>query len=202
MTQSLAGLLIRGPCASTDVLFFRPRRLRRPKHVSSQCSCVSAPSPSSSRSQASRAMISDLVPKVSSRLDPKLLSQRSKYLTLPPRTLQRMTAGFVTNRRLLLSSSDAFGRIMYSYKELAELAGYTLRVSELLDTMQAVKERKFEKKLVSSAGTEENARGEMGSHSSYRCAGGASWLPGFDRFFVSSSPARPRADHRIRGYRV
>lgn len=25
-------------------------------------------------------------------------------------------AGFVTNRRLLLSSSDAFGRVMYSYK--------------------------------------------------------------------------------------
>jgi hypothetical protein len=24
--------------------------------------------------------------------------------------------GFVTNRRLLLSSSDAFGRVMYSYK--------------------------------------------------------------------------------------
>jgi asparagine synthetase B (glutamine-hydrolysing) len=26
------------------------------------------------------------------------------------------TEAFVTNRRLLLSSSDAFGRIMYSYK--------------------------------------------------------------------------------------
>jgi ATP-binding cassette subfamily D (ALD) long-chain fatty acid import protein len=27
-----------------------------------------------------------------------------------------MGSGFVTNRRLLLSSSDAFGRVMYSYK--------------------------------------------------------------------------------------
>lgn len=27
-----------------------------------------------------------------------------------------LTTGFVTNRRLLLSSSDAFGRVMYSYK--------------------------------------------------------------------------------------
>ncbi|KAK0552710.1 ATP-binding cassette long-chain fatty acid transporter pxa2 [Tilletia horrida] len=67
------------------------------------------------------------------------------------------TESFVTNRRLLLSSSDAFGRIMYSYKELAELAGYTARVHELLETMEEVKESKFEKKLVSSAGTEENA---------------------------------------------
>jgi ATP-binding cassette subfamily D (ALD) long-chain fatty acid import protein len=48
---------------------------------------------------------------------------------------------------------------MYSYKELAELAGYTARVDEFLTTMDAVKHRKFDKKLVSSAGTEENARG-------------------------------------------
>jgi hypothetical protein len=48
---------------------------------------------------------------------------------------------------------------MYSYKELAELAGYTARVDEFLTTMNAVKARRFEKKLVSSAGTEENARG-------------------------------------------
>lgn len=67
------------------------------------------------------------------------------------------TEAFVTNRRLLLSSSDAFGRVMYSYKELAELAGYTARVSELLDTMEDVKQGKYVKKLVSSAGTEENA---------------------------------------------
>lgn len=68
--------------------------------------------------------------------------------------------GFVTNRRLLLSSSDAFGRIMYSYKELAELAGYTARVSDLLDTMDEVEARKFQKQLVSSAKTEDNAKGE------------------------------------------
>ena len=39
------------------------------------------------------------------------------------------TEGFVSNRRLLLNSSDAVGRIMYAYKEISELAGYTSRVS-------------------------------------------------------------------------
>jgi ATP-binding cassette, subfamily D (ALD), peroxisomal long-chain fatty acid import protein len=65
--------------------------------------------------------------------------------------------GFVTNRRLLLSSSDAFGRVMFSYKEISELAGHTARVSSLLDVMEDVAAGRFEKKLVSSASTDENA---------------------------------------------
>jgi hypothetical protein len=50
---------------------------------------------------------------------------------------------------------------MASYREISELAGYTLRVSELLDTMQAVKEGKYEKKLVSSAGAEDNSKSKF-----------------------------------------
>ena len=67
---------------------------------------------------------------------------------------------------MLLSSSDAFGRIMFSYKEITELAGYTSRVSTLLDVMDDIQAGHFEKKLVSSAGTDANAavlqgRGEV-----------------------------------------
>jgi len=58
---------------------------------------------------------------------------------------------------MLLSSSDAFGRLMFSYKEITELAGYTSRVASLLDVMDDIQAGHFEKKLVSSAGTEENA---------------------------------------------
>ncbi|GAA5853045.1 hypothetical protein JCM3766R1_000852 [Sporobolomyces carnicolor] len=58
------------------------------------------------------------------------------------------TEGFVTNRRLLLSASDALGRLMSTYRDLSELSGYTARVSELLDTMDDVKRGKFQKKLV------------------------------------------------------
>lgn len=59
---------------------------------------------------------------------------------------------------LLIFDLDAFGRVMYSYKDLAELAGYTARVSQLLDAIDDVKEARFEKVLVSSANTEANAK--------------------------------------------
>lgn len=67
------------------------------------------------------------------------------------------TESFVTNRRMLLMSSDAFGRVMFSYKEITELAGYTSRVSTLLDVIEDVQAGHFEKKLVSSVDTAENA---------------------------------------------
>ncbi|MCJ1283473.1 hypothetical protein MMC26_002802 [Xylographa opegraphella] len=82
------------------------------------------------------------------------------FFKIPGQTLRGMgdrTESFVTNRRMLLSSSDAFGRVMFSYKEITELAGYTARVSTLLDVMDDVQAGHFEKKLVSSAGTDENA---------------------------------------------
>lgn len=61
------------------------------------------------------------------------------------------TEGFVTNRRLLLSASDAFGRVMYSYKDVSELAGYTARVSELFDTIESIKKGQYQKRQVGSA---------------------------------------------------
>jgi ATP-binding cassette subfamily D (ALD) long-chain fatty acid import protein len=61
------------------------------------------------------------------------------------------TQNFVTNRRLLLSSSDAFGRIMYSWKEISELAGYTYRVVQLMDTLDDVTAEKYQKQLVGSS---------------------------------------------------
>ncbi|CAN9133628.1 unnamed protein product [Alternaria alternata] len=46
---------------------------------------------------------------------------------------------------------------MFSYKEITELAGYTSRVSTLLDVIDDIQAGHFEKKLVSSADIEENA---------------------------------------------
>jgi ATP-binding cassette subfamily D (ALD) long-chain fatty acid import protein len=50
----------------------------------------------------------------------------------------RRTENYISNRRLLLSLADAGGRLMYSYKELAELAGHTSRVYALLSTLHAL----------------------------------------------------------------
>lgn len=55
---------------------------------------------------------------------------------------------------------------MFSYKEITELAGYTSRVATLLDVIEDIQAGHFEKKLVSSASTDENAavlrgRGEV-----------------------------------------
>lgn len=46
---------------------------------------------------------------------------------------------------------------MFSYKEITELAGYTSRVATLLNVMEDTSNGHFEKQLVSSATTEENA---------------------------------------------
>ena len=74
-------------------------------------------------------------------------------LTTLTQVLIHGSSGIVTNRRMLLSSSDAVGRVMFSYKEITELAGYTSRVATLLNVMDDIQAGKFEKKLASSAST-------------------------------------------------
>lgn len=82
------------------------------------------------------------------------------FFKLPGKTIMNMSdrsESFVTNRRLLLSANEAFGRLMSSYKEVLELSGYTSRVSTLLEVMDDISAGKFTKNLVSSSGTESNA---------------------------------------------
>lgn len=53
---------------------------------------------------------------------------------------------FITNKRLMLSLADAGGRMMYSIKDLSELAGYTSRVYTLISSMK-IYNHKIEGKL-------------------------------------------------------
>ncbi|PHH60794.1 hypothetical protein CDD81_1145 [Ophiocordyceps australis] len=88
-----------------------------------------------------------------------LLCSLPVFIKLPGQVAMGMgdrTESFVTNRRMLLSASDAFGRIMFSYREVMELAGYTSRVASLLNVMDDIQTGHFEKKLVSSSDTQGN----------------------------------------------
>lgn len=48
-------------------------------------------------------------------------------------------------------SLDAMGRVLYSWKDLQDLAGYTARVSELMDTMSDIRTGNFNKSMIASA---------------------------------------------------
>ncbi|KAJ1553946.1 hypothetical protein HK405_006448, partial [Cladochytrium tenue] len=68
--------------------------------------------------------------------------------------LGNRTRSLITTRRLLLQSSEATGRLMYAWKDIAELAGFTSRVSELLDVFEDVNSGVYVKALVSNANRE------------------------------------------------
>ncbi|KAK4704990.1 hypothetical protein P7C70_g1219, partial [Phenoliferia sp. Uapishka_3] len=62
---------------------------------------------------------------------------------LEGKSIASRTENYISNRRLLLSLADAGGRLMYSWKDLAELAGYTSRVYALLSTLHDLNANHF-----------------------------------------------------------
>lgn len=65
------------------------------------------------------------------------VSERTRYLT--------------TSKNLLTSGADAVERLMSSYKELVALAGYTTRVSEMLDVFKDAALCKYRRNVVSNS---------------------------------------------------
>lgn len=54
------------------------------------------------------------------------------------------TESYISNRRLLMSLADAGSRLMYSFKELNELAGYTSRVYTLISTLHLLEKGQYQ----------------------------------------------------------
>ncbi|ULT93008.1 hypothetical protein L5515_010042 [Caenorhabditis briggsae] len=83
----------------------------------------------------------------------------TKLEDLPDHGVSERTRGYATAKTLLFNSADAVERLMTSYKEVTELAGYTGRVHEMFKVFDDAKKGIYQRQLV-SGGAVEGQRGE------------------------------------------
>ena len=73
-----------------------------------------------------------------------------KYISAAAGDASKVTRDYVRNSALLISLAKAIGRIMVSYKEIQNLAGYTSLIYEVEDVLNELKEGRYKRSLVSS----------------------------------------------------
>ncbi|CAB3409779.1 unnamed protein product [Caenorhabditis bovis] len=71
--------------------------------------------------------------------------KKTKLIDLPDNGVSERTKGFSTAKNLLTNSADAVERLMTSYKEITELAGYTGRVHEMFKVFEDTKKKIYQR---------------------------------------------------------
>lgn len=77
---------------------------------------------------------------------------REKYLKEIANDPTRITKDYVRNSSLLINLAKAIGRMVVSYKDIQNLAGYTTLIHEMDKVLQDLKDGKFERTQVVDAG--------------------------------------------------
>ncbi|CAI4227850.1 unnamed protein product [Auanema sp. JU1783] len=78
----------------------------------------------------------------------------------PDGGVSERTRGFTQAKQLLYSSADAAERLMTSFKEVTELAGYTSRVYEMFKVFDDAKKGLYKRTLLTESDSRGGARGE------------------------------------------
>lgn len=75
-------------------------------------------------------------------------SRKEEYLKMVSNDTSSITRDYIRNSGLLISLSKAIGRIVVSYKEVQNLAGYTTLVYELKEVIDDLENDKYSRVLV------------------------------------------------------
>lgn len=84
--------------------------------------------------------------------------RRHEYLKEVGNDTSRITKDYVRNSSLLINLAKAIGRIVVSYKDVQNLAGYTSLIYELKDVLDDLEEGKYKRSMVKNTDLD-NAHG-------------------------------------------
>lgn len=86
--------------------------------------------------------------------------RRHEYLASVGDDPSKITKDYVRNSSLLINLAKAIGRIVVSYKDVQNLAGYTTLIYEIKEVLDDLEMGKYKRLMVKSNQLEESKEGE------------------------------------------